>query len=314
MTKTIDILTSALNEEVCLPELYSRIKNVMVKHPDYKWRMLICDNGSTDSTWEIISGLAAQDNGVIGMRMSRTFSLDAALTLGMDKAEADAVILMASDLQDPPEVISDLIMKFEQGYEQVVVKILKRETVPFLYRHLSALFYSFANKMTKDMIPRNVSDFRLLSRPAYKAARLLRERNRFLRGLIAWTGFKTAVVEIERPPRFGGESKFLSIKIGKVVQWAFSAVLSHTSAPLIWVSIIGVLASITSFFVTVILAIYWISSGVPFAGFGSIVGLISLGFSLVLLCVGVLAQYIALIYEEVKARPLYIIAESTKDL
>ena len=310
---SLDIITSALNEEECLVELYNRISIVMDTRPNYEWRFIICDNGSIDRTWEIIDGLSKNDSRVLGIRMSRTFTLDSAFTLGLDLATADAAVIMASDLQDPPEIIGEFLEKFEAGYEQVVAKIVKRNSVPFVRRHLSNLFYVIANKATNNMIPRGVSDFRLLNRRAYQAAQSMKERNRFLRGLIAWTGFKTAVIEIERPERYAGDSKFVDIKIRKVFNWAVAAILSHTSAPLVWLSIFGFTMSTISFLATIVMSGFWIFQGVPFAGYGSIVGLISLGFSLLLLAIGIIAQYLALIYEEVKGRPIYIIAERTDE-
>jgi glycosyltransferase involved in cell wall biosynthesis len=285
----------------------------MDAHPSYSWRLIVCDNGSIDASWQIIQSIAAQDARVLGIRMSRTFPLDSAFTCGLDLATADAAVIMASDLQDPPEVIHRFLEKYEEGYEQVVAKVIKRESVPFVRRQLSKAFYELANRLTKDLIPKGVSDFRLLNRPAYVAARSLRERNRFLRGLIAWTGFKTAEIEIERPPRFGGDSKFVSLKLSGVLQWAFGAIFAHTTAPLIWVSVLGVFFSAVSVIATTILSLFWIFRGVPFAGFGTIVGFVCLGFSLVLLSIGVIGQYIALIYEEVKGRPIYVIAQRTDE-
>ena len=313
MQKTLEIVTSALNEEDCIKELYRRLESVMELHPDYAWKIIFCDNGSTDKTWELISELSNNTNKVLGLRMSRTFSLDAAFTLGLDLTTADVVVLMASDLQDPPEVIHDFIRKYEEGYEQVVTKIVSRNQVPFVRRQMSTLFYFFANKATQNLIPRGVSDFRLLSRPVYLATRQMQERNRFLRGLIAWTGFKTAVIEIERQDRFAGDSKFVSIPLKKVVKWATNAILSHTSAPLTALSISGFLLSAFSFIGTVIAAILWFTGGVPFSGFGTLFALITVGFSLTMLALGVIAQYIALIYEEVKGRPVYIVAERTDE-
>lgn len=309
--KSLDIITSALNEEECLDEFISRVQAVMIEHADYKWRLIICDNGSTDRTWEIIRSWAYRFENIIGVRMSRTFSLDAAFTMGLDYATADAAIIMASDLQDPPEVIHEFIEKFEEGYEQVVAKVIKREHVPFIRRTLSKVFYTIANRATKNMIPRGVSDFRLLNRSAYLASRELRERNRFLRGLLAWSGFNTFELPIERPARFAGESEFVKIRLRVVIRWAVGAILSHTAAPLHFVSILSFLLSMISILVTGILSIVWVTSGVPFDGYGSIMGLMTLGFSVILGAVGVISQYLALIYEEVKQRPIYIIAEKT---
>ena len=311
---TLDIITSALNEEECLNEFVSRIFLVMAKHPAYKWRLIICDNGSIDSTWKIITQLSAENVNILGVRMSRTFPLDAAFTMGLDYAKADAAVIMASDLQDPPELLHDFIEKFEEGYEQVVAKVVRRQQVPFLRRKLSSLFYLIANKATSNMIPRGVSDFRLLNRSAYLAAQQLRERNRFLRGLLAWTGFKTYEVEIERPDRFAGESHFVKIKLRVVFRWAVGAILAHTTSPLHFVSLIGFTLSGFSIIATLIFSIFWFTQGVPFDGYGSIVGLMTLGFSVVLGAIGIISQYMALIYEEVKHRPIYIVAETTQEI
>lgn len=309
--RTLDIITSALNEEECVNHLYTRISNVMQGHSDYEWRIIFCDNNSTDQTWNLITKLSQETGNVLGVRMSRTFPLDSAFTLGIDLATADAAIIMASDLQDPPEVIHEFLRKYEEGYEQVVAKIVSRKHVPFVRRTLSTFFYAIANKATNSLIPKDVSDFRLLSRPAYLAVQKMRERNRFLRGLMAWTGFRTAVVEIERPDRFAGDSKFVKIPLKRVIKWAISSILSHTSAPLTLIAVMGFLLSATSIFATLVASLIWLFSGVPFAGFGTIIGIVLVGFSLTMLAIGIIAQYIALIYEEVKGRPLYLIAERT---
>jgi len=163
------------------------------------------------------------------------------------------------------------------------------------------------------MIPRGVSDFRLLSKNAYQATQKMRERNRFLRGLIAWTGFRTAIVEIDRPARFAGDSKYVKIPLKKIVKWALSSILSHTSAPLTLISVMGFVLSAISIMATLVASSIWLISGVPFAGFGTIVGVVLMGFSLTMFAIGIIAQYIALIYEEVKGRPLYLIAERTDE-
>jgi polyisoprenyl-phosphate glycosyltransferase len=312
--KFLEIITSAYNEEECVKELFSRIERVMQEHLNYDWRIIFCDNNSTDRTWGLIQELSVETGKVLGVRMSRTFTLDSAFTMGLDIATGDAVVIMASDLQDPPEVIHSFIKKYEEGYEQVVAKVVRRDHVPFVRRVLSNWFYILANKVTGDLIPRGVSDFRFLSRPAYLAARKMQEKNRFLRGLIAWTGFKTATIEIERPARFAGDSKFTDIPIRTVMKWAIAAILAHTTAPLIGLSVIGFVFSFVSILATVIFSTIWFISGVPFAGFGTIVGIVTLGFSLIMLSIGILAHYLALVYNEVKARPIYLIAERTDGL
>ena len=306
---TVEVITSAYNEEDCLQELFSRLEKVFELEPNYKFKIIIMENASTDKTWQIISNEALSNSDIKAIKMSRNFSLDAAFTCGIDLAKADVAIIMTSDLQDPPEAIPELLRKYEEGYQQVLVKISSRKSVPIIRRILSTLFYKIANKLTGGMLPESVSDFRLLDRRTYSAIKTLRESHRFMRGLSSWVGFKTTHIEIERPPRFAGESKFMKISLIGAIAQASRSILAYSATPLLWVSISGFVLSAFSILGILFMSIIWLTSGVPFAGFGTIVGLICLGFSLTMLCIGVLAQYLGLIYEEVKQRPLYIISE-----
>lgn len=308
---SVDILTSAYNEEECLPELFSRIDKVFSIESNYTYRILVVDNGSLDSTWEIIQNYANANKRIHGFRMSRNFTLDAAFTCGLDNAEGDLAIIMTSDLQDPPESIPELLREFEKGSDQVLVKIKSRDAVPLVRRILSTLFYKIAKRMTGGMLPESVSDFRLVNKKTYQAIRRLRESHRFLRGLGSWVGFKTSYIEINRPARFAGESKWIKMSLINVIAQASRSIFAYSATPLMFVSFMGVFFSIISFAGLIISSAVWLFSGVPFAGYGSIVGLIALGFSLTMLAIGVLAQYLGLIYEEVKQRPLYIVSETS---
>ena len=313
MLKTVEVITSAYNEEECLPELFSRLENIAKIEDGYSFRFIVIDNGSSDQTWKIIKAQQIIDQRYTGIRMSRNFSLDAAFTCGLDRASADVAIIMTSDLQDPPECIPDLLRAYELGFEQVLVRVVDRGTVPALRRFLSNIFYRLANAMTGGMLPESVSDFRLVSKKCYDAIRSLRESHRFLRGLGSWVGFETTYVEIKRPPRFAGESKWLRASLVRTVLHGFQSIFAYSSLPLAWVSIFGVLMSVISGVSLIGLTISWILLGVPFAGFGSIVATIVLCFSVTILILGVIAQYISLIYEEVKQRPLYLVAEIVFD-
>lgn len=311
MKKTVDVITSAFNEEECLPELFNRLNAVAGQESEYEFRFIVIDNGSHDKTWDLIKEIQLSDNRFVGIKMSRNFTLDAAFTCGLDHAKSDVAIIMTSDLQDPPEAIPLLLRKYEGGYDQVLAKITNRGSVPLLRRKLSGAFYKIANFMTGGMLPESVSDFRLVNRKCYEAIRSLRESHRFLRGLGSWVGFRTTNIEIERPPRFAGVSKWLGISLIRVVVQGFQSIFAYSTLPLAWVSIFGVFASLLSVLSLFALTAMWILLGVPFAGFGSIVAAIVLCFSITILVLGVIAQYIGLIYEEVKRRPLYLVSEST---
>jgi len=309
---SLDIVTSALNEEDCVPELFSRIRTVMANEKNYKYRIIIIDNGSKDNTWDVIQGYAKLKWNVVGIQLSRTFTLDAAFTCGLDHAVGDVAILMTSDLQDPPELIPELLRKFEEGYDQVLVRITKRETVPFLRRMLSWGFYAIASRMTNGMIPKSVSDFRLLSRKTYMGINRLRENHRFMRGIGSWVGFKSTFIEMERPPRFAGESKWLGISFFKVIGQAVRSIFAYSAQPLMWLSVAGMAMSVFALFVALGLSLYWIFGGPkPFAGFGTLIALGFIGFSIIMFSIGILAQYLHLTYEESKQRPLYLISKST---
>ena len=313
--QSLDIITSALNEEECLPELFARLSKVMLGESSYDYRIIVMDNGSHDNSWKIIEDYSKQNQNVLGIQLSRTFSLDAAFTCGLDHAEADIAILMTSDLQDPPELIPSLLRAYEEGYDQVLVRITKRGSVPAARRILSWLFYFIASKMTNGMLPKSVSDFRLMTRKTYKSIGRLRENHRFMRGIGSWVGFKTTSIEMERPARFAGTSKWLGISLAKVFGQATRSIFAYSSQPLMWLSAAGLISSFLTMIFLFVLIIYWISGGAkPFQGFGTLVALGSIGFSAIMLSIGVLAQYLSLTYEEVKQRPLYLVSQSTKPL
>lgn len=307
--RSLDILTSALNEEQSIVPLYERLKDSLSDYSNLEWKLHFVDNGSSDSTWSKIQFLNGQDSRVVGYKMSRTFLFDSAISAALDQADSDAVVIMCSDLQDPPEVIPSLISGYEAGFDQVVVKISSRKGTPLLIRFFSALFYHLAASFTSGAIPRNVSDFRLASRKCYEAARSLREANRFIRGQFSWVGFNTQTISMNRPPREFGKSKFLQFPKWRAIWLAVHSLFSYSSVPLALIALIGAASSFLSFVATIVFVSVWLFSGVPFAGYGTIVGSIVLGFSVVFLLLGIIAIYISSIYEEVKKRPMYIISE-----
>jgi dolichol-phosphate mannosyltransferase len=309
--KSLLIISSALNEEDCLPEFIRQIQEIRAIETNYRLNLLIFDNGSSDGTWKIIADSAFNYEYIKGVQLSRTFILDSAFTAGIDMATQDVLIVMASDLQDPPSAISDLLRQYELGYEQVLVKIKSRPAVPMVRRNLTNQFYRIAGRMTDGMIPESVSDFRLMDRKVYEAVRMLRENHRFFRGLGAWVGFKTGFIEINRPPRHAGKSGWLATSLLRTIGVAARNILAFSAKPLSWISIIGIGLFVFSFMATIIAGVAWVLFGVPFAGYGSIIGLLLLGFSLIFLVLGVISQYLSLIYNEVRARPLYLISRTT---
>lgn len=308
---TIDIVTSALNEELCIPEFIARINKVFELEPQYSHRITIIDNGSTDSTWNEIIKYSGFSEVVRGIKMSRTFSFDAALTCGIDHAEGDFLVIMASDLQDPPETIHSFLRQVENGFDQVVARVEKRGQVPWLRRNLSTLFYKFTFWATDGLIPKNVSDFRIMSRKVYKSVRLLRENHRFMRGLSAWTGFKTTTITIERASRFAGKSKWLGLNLFTVLSTAVRATFAFSVKPLLVVTFTCFFFGIVSIISLVPLTLLFILRGVPFGGFGTLIGFAIISFGTIMITLAIISLYLTLIYEETKNRPLYIIDSIT---
>ncbi len=302
--KSIDILAPVYNEEDCLHELANRIQIVIDKEPNYKIRLILIENGSEDKSWEIIQELSKKNRWISCVKLARNFGMDGGLTAGLEYATADAAVLMTSDLQDPPEVIHDFIRKWEEGFDNVYAHIDKRTGISLIRRMNSQIFYWLAGKLAGSAIPRNVSDYRLLSRKAYESLRGLRESNRVIRGLVGWMGFKSASIAIIRPPRFGGESKAHS---WHVIGLGVRAILAHTYAPLRLISLLGVFLSFGSVISLIFTTALFLFVGVPFPGFGTLITVIVFLFGILFLMLGIMAEYLALIYEEVKRRPSFLV-------
>jgi dolichol-phosphate mannosyltransferase len=244
--------------------------------------------------------------------MVRSFGFDNALTFALDQTSADLVITMTSDLQDPPEIIAKFLQEYETGHNHVAARVTDRKSISLRRRVMTNFFYFLAEKLTDGMYPRNVSDFRLMSRSVYSDVIKLREQNRFLRGIVAWTGHKCKIIEIERPERQYGSSKFDSLSLRKVVPWALSSIFSFTPKPLEFVAIASILFSGATFLLLLTLTVFWLIVGVPFAGYGSIVGGVILLFSTLFLILGIFSLYLNLIFNEIKARPLYLVEGNTQ--
>ena len=304
--KLISLIIPAYNEEECVDELFNRLVKVFATEDKYNFEVIIVENGSIDSTWDKLQAIALKDSRFKILKLSRNFRMDGGLTAGLDFIKGDACVLMTADLQDPPELISEFLWYWEQGYENIYGVITKREGTGPIRTMNSKLFYWLAGKLTDGRIPRNASDFRLVDRKVYLAVRGMTERNRFVRGLFAWAGFNSIGVPMERPPRFGGVSNAHTLK---VLDLAFKGIFAHSYKPLRLITVFGVVLSALSFISILPLFFLWLFVGVPFAGFGTLVGLFLLVFGIVSLMLGILSEYVGLIYEEVKSRPNYVVSE-----
>jgi dolichol-phosphate mannosyltransferase len=233
--------------------------------------------------------------------------MDGGVTAGLELATGDACVIMTADLQDPPELIVEFAKKWEEGFENIYMIVEKRETSGFLRRINSRLFYFIADRLTGGLIPKGVSDYRLVDRKVYEAVRSMHERNRFVRGLFAWVGFKSFGISHPRPARFGGESK---ARMSTVLRLAKHGILSFSDVPLRFITWFGIGCSGIALTAIVVFTLLKLTIGTPFAGFATIVTIVLFFFGLLSFMIGILAEYVAMIHAEVKSRPNFIIAET----
>jgi polyisoprenyl-phosphate glycosyltransferase len=304
--KLISIVVPAYNEEDSVDELTTRLKSVFQKTADYEFEVVLIENGSTDRTYEKLMKIRNDDERFKILKLSRNFRKDGGVTAGLNYISGDAAVLMDADLQDPPEMIPEFIKKWEEGYENVYGIIEKREGVPFLRRMNSNIFYWLINKLAGGMIPKNVSDFRLIDRKVYRTINTMQERNRFVRGLFAWVGFKSIGINFDKPQRFAGVTNADTLK---VIDLAMKGIMAHSYIPLKLITFMGIMVSLVSFVLLSAMILKWIIFGVPFAGYGSIMTAILILFGFLFTLLGIIGEYIGLIYEEVKSRPNYIVSE-----
>jgi glycosyltransferase involved in cell wall biosynthesis len=302
--KLISVVTPAYNESDCVDELARRLQAVMDAEPDYEFEVIVVENGSQDDTWEKLNRIHVSDPRFKILQLARNFRMDGGLTAGLANARGDAAVVMTADLQDPPELISDFLRKWEEGYENIYMVVSARRGTGPLRNFNSKAFYWLAGKLTDSAIPRNGSDFRLVDRAVYETINQMQERNRFVRGLFAWAGYKSIGIPHERPPRFGGKSKAYSVQ---VLDLAFKGIFAHSYVPLRLITVTGLSISFTSGILLIVYSLRFIFSGVPFPGFGTLIDFILLLFGILFSMIGIMSEYIGLIYEEVKQRPNFVV-------
>lgn len=304
--KLVSVVVPAYNESECVEELASRLQVVFDSHPQYDFEAIIVENGSLDDTWDKLLKIHESDPRFRILQLARNFRMDGGITAGLNHVHGDAVVIMCADLQDPPELIGPFLEKWEEGYENVYMVVTERQGTGGLRRFNSRAFYWVIGKLTDNRIPKNASDFRLVDRRVVDVVNTMQERNRFVRGLFAWVGYKSVGIEHERPPRHGGESNADTLK---VLDLAIKGIFAHSYAPLRLITVAGLVLSGLSGVAIAVLAVQFFLFGVPFPGFGTIICLMLLLFGILFSMLGVVSEYVGLIYEEVKQRPNYVVRD-----
>ncbi|HMK48187.1 MAG TPA: glycosyltransferase family 2 protein [Methanocella sp.] len=304
MKKLISIAIPAYNEEGNLDELKKRLQEVMSANPGYDFEVIISENGSWDRSYEILLQINREDPRFKVVQLSRNFGCDGGITAAMHHAKGDALVIMMADLQEPPEMISEFIKKWEEGYDVVYGKIMKRAESGFMRVLFTKMFYRIMYLLTNKAFPEDVSDFRLMDRRVYLAVNSMEERNRLLRGLIAWTGFRQYGIPFDRRPRYAGKSTFNYIAVFKL---AFNGIFAFSYFPLKLATVFGTIISLLAFIAAIIEVAMNLIFGREVPGFTTLITVILLMSGIIILILGIIGEYISRIYDEVKQRPNYII-------
>jgi len=302
------IIAPIFNELENLPLLYARVREELDK-TEQTWELIMVDDGSRDGSTEVIRKLAASDERVRPVIFARNFGHQIAVSAGLDYSRGDAVIIIDSDLQDPPEVIGELIAKWREGYEVVYAVRTEREGETKFKTRTAALFYRMIDRITDVKIPLDTGDFRLMDRKVVNVMVAMREHNRFLRGMSAWTGFRQIGVGYKRKARHAGVTKY---PLKKMLRLAMNAVTGFSMWPLQLATRLGAALGVLGLLAIPVVVILHVVVGVRFHGLATLAILMTLLSALILVFLGVIGEYLGRVYDEAKNRPLYIVAEGPR--
>jgi len=303
--KLISIVTPLYNESANVDELARRLAAVFDLCADrYDFEVIAVENGSVDDTYEKLLAVRARDARWKVIQLSRNFLMEGGMTAGLSAAQGDAAVIMASDLQDPPELIPRFIEKWEEGYENIFQVINRRPDESRFRRFCAATFYRIINAVSDTPVPRNASDFRLVDRLVYQAFNTLGERNRMVRAMWGFLGFRSCGIEAERAPRHGGRSSYNFLLFAA---FAVRGILSSSNVPLKAIPFFGAACAVFSFVILAGVVVRAYFYGVPFDGFGTITGLMLMLFGFLFLLLGLVSEYVGMIYNETRRRPSFIV-------
>lgn len=302
----ISLLVPMYNESAVFNQLFIKLNEVLSKL-DVDYEIVCIDDGSQDATRELLEQKVEQDSKVKAIFLSRNFGKEAAMTAGLDYVKGDAVIPIDSDLQDPPELIGEMIEKWQEGFDVVYAKRVSRDADTLVKRNTAGLFYKFFNALSEMPIPENVGDYRLMSRRVVEAIKQLPERDRFMKGLFCWPGFKSTTVEFERQEREVGTTKF---NYWKLWNFALNGITSFSSLPIRMGVYLGLIVSTCAFIYGAIVVFKTLVTGIDVPGYASLLVVILFLGGIQLFFLGLLGEYIGRIYKEVKGRPIYIVEEA----
>jgi polyisoprenyl-phosphate glycosyltransferase len=301
----LSLVLPVFNEEETIPELDRRLQ-AFLGSLGVTWEVVFVNDGSKDRSLEMLRELARKDPRYRVLSFSRNFGHQIAITAGLDVADGEAVVVMDADLQDPPEVVQDMLARFDEGYDVVYGIRTKRHGETIFKRVTAAVYYRILRKLLGFDIPLDAGDFRLMSRKVVIALRSLRERHRFVRGMVAWVGYRQTKVFYERPARFAGETKY---PLSKMLKFAVDGITSFSVVPVRLATYLSMLSGLLAIAIGSWSFFQKVTGAHVVEGWTTIMVLIALSSAAQLLVMGILGEYVGRTYEEVKKRPLYTVAE-----
>ena len=305
MTERLTIVVPVFNERAVLPAFHERLGRVL-SEAELDAEILYVDDGSTDGSGVWLESEAAGTDQVSILSLSRNFGKEVAMTAGLDHADADAVVIIDADLQDPPELIPELVARWREGFDVVYARRDERQGETWLKRTSASVFYRVMDRLSEVPIPRDTGDFRLLSRRAVDELRRLREQHRYMKGLYAWIGLPQTSVTYTRAPRADGRSK---LGYGRLFDLAMEGITSFSAAPLRLATWLGLGTSFAAFAYGLYFFVRTLLLGNPVPGYPSLIVIILFLGGVQLVCLGIIGEYLARTYNESKQRPLYVIAQ-----
>jgi polyisoprenyl-phosphate glycosyltransferase len=303
--ESISVIVPAYNEQEVLQEFHNRLSAVL-NSLDLDAEVIYINDGSKDKTIDVLYELKASDPRIGIINLSRNFGKEIAMSAGLDKAAGDAVVVIDADLQDPPELIPELVSKWRNGYDVVYARRTIREGETALKKLTSYSFYRIMRRFSQVDIPEDTGDFRILSRRALDALKELREQHRFMKGLFSWIGYNQTHILYKRDPRYAGQTKW---NYWKLWNFALEGITSFTIAPLKVASYTGLLVALISFFAAIFVVFKTLIYGDPVHGYPSLMVVILFFGGVQLISLGVIGEYLGRTYDEVKRRPLYLVKE-----
>jgi glycosyltransferase involved in cell wall biosynthesis len=300
----LSLVVPCFNEQEVLPGFFARVIDELERIDAIDFEIVCVNDGSRDATLAILLGACRADARIRVIDLSRNFGKEAALSAAISEARGDVIVPIDADLQDPPEVIAEMVEKWREGYDVVLAKRTDRSADTRLKRWTASAFYQLHNKLSDVSIPENAGDFRLISREVADALAKLPERHRFMKGLFAWVGFRTAEIQYRREPRAAGKSKF---SFWKLWNFALEGVTSFSTLPMrVW-TYIGAVVAVCAIIRAIMLVIRTLIWGVDVPGYASLATAVLLLGGIQLIGLGILGEYVGRIYFEVKQRPIYIV-------